>query len=1058
MNTFDYSIVSDPTCFRDNVLPAHYDGEYFTCDEETAISSRLTGEYLRNEHVNDSSFFKECLNGCWKISVAPNYESLVKGFEAGDFDCHSWDDIRVPAHIQMEGFGVPHYTNVSYPWDGHEDIHQGQIPTFNNPVAAYVKYFYVPERFLGERLFISFKGVESSMALFLNGHYVGYALDSFTPSDFELTDYLTDGENKLAVLVTKWSSGSWLEDQDFFRFSGIFRDVFLYIKPQVHAEDIRIRTLLSDDYTSADLCIDIASTSGGKASFELTQYTWKDRNPLPFGVDAPANACTLPSKTKIVLNKQLSVRKGDNSFVFPIRKPLLWSAEEPVLYGLRITLADKDDIVSEIIPLQVGFRRFEIKDGIMQLNGKRIVFNGVNRHEFSSVSGRAISFKETRHDFLNIKRNNINALRTCHYPDNSFVYALADNLGLYVIDETNMETHGTWPYSKMSDEEYANVVPGDNPNWTEAVLDRVRNIYSRDKNHASVIIWSCGNESYGGINIKRMHDLFKELDDTRIVHYEGICHDRRYNDTSDIESQMYTNVKDIEKFIKEHPDKPFICCEYSHAMGNSCGAIFKYTDLAEREPKYQGGFIWDYIDQSITVPDRYGRNFEAYGGDFGDRPTEFNFSGNGIAYGGPSRESSPKMKEVKYVYQNIKCRFNVVRDEKTGLLKNKSYFIKNNNLFVSTSFYSCMITLHVNGHERLSLSVSADVPPLSEMEFELPPAICAALETTREECSIIIKFGFNHDSLVCSSGYEMGYGECIIPPIVSSEDSEPLIRAYRITGGRCSGVKGDDFEILFDGSGIMSYKKCGKELIAALPKPAFWRAPTDNDNGNKMAYRYAEWKIADIYARITDTRIYEDCEHLVAEYTYTMPTTPEAQCTVRYYVHYTGKIDVTMHYESPKGLIEPPVFGMQFTFDNDYNNLRWYGFGPGESYIDRPHGNPLGIYSTDVNEQLSRYLKPQECANKIEVRRAFLSDIKGRGIKFEAQGKPFELQALPWNAHQLEIARHANELPNPYYTFVRISAAQLGIAGDDSWGARTHEEFRIDISKPLELKFSFTAI
>lgn len=1077
MTHFDYSCVSDPTFFKDNVLPAHYDGEYFASSEESSVEDHLSGEYLRNDYVNDSTFFRENLNGTWKISVADNYDSLIKDFESPEFDCHSWKDIHVPAHIQMEGYGVPHYVNVSYPWEGHEEIHQGQIPTYSNPIAAYVKYFYVPERFLGEKLYISFKGVESSMALFLNGHYVGYAEDSFTPSDFDLTPYVADGENKLAVLVTKWSSGSWLEDQDFFRFSGIFRDVFLYIKPEVHAEDVRVRTLLNDDFSSAKLCIDVDASLAGKATFELIDYTWQMRDPLPFaekftetpliGSSGTGSSCrNVPARKKTVLNRTLSLKKGINSFSFEVKKPKLWSAEDPALYGLCITLADKGDVISEIIPLQVGFRRFELKEGLMLLNGRRIVFKGVNRHEFSSLHGRAITYAETRHDLINIKRNNINAIRTCHYPDNSFVYALADNLGLYIIDETNMETHGTWSYGKMSEEEYANVVPGNNPNWTEAVLDRVKNIFSRDKNHASILIWSCGNESHGGPNIKKMSDLFHFLDDTRLVHYEGVCHDRTYNDTSDMESQMYAKVWDIEAFIKEHPEKPFICCEYAHAMGNSCGDMFKYTDLAEREPKFQGGFIWDYIDQSITTKNRYGQDYEAYGGDFGERPTDSNFSGDGICYGGPDRESSPKMREVKFDYQNVKCRFNVVKDAKSGKLKNKSFFIKNQNLFIPTSYYSCMMVLSVDGHEELKLSISSDIPPCEELEIQLPQAFVDAIESTDLECSLFVKFRFSHSSLGCNTSYDIAYGECIIPPqnnagLTSSDFGEKPTRPYRITHGRITGVCGEDFEILFDAYGLMSYKKCGRELMIDRPKPVFWRAPTDNDKGNRMPIRYSHWKLADNFGFISDRRIYDDSEHVVAEYTYTLPTVPEVTCFMKYYVHFDGTIDISLMYDgshSTEGLIEPPIFGVQFTMDADFDTLCWYGYGPGESYIDRPHGNPLGIYTSNVRDQLSRYLVPQECGNKIEVRRASVTDINGRGFKFVSGGRPFELQALPWNAAQLEAARHAYELPAPTYTFVRIAAAQLGIAGDDTWGALTHEEFRIDVSKPLELKFSLRAM
>ncbi|MBO4416430.1 MAG: DUF4981 domain-containing protein [Lachnospiraceae bacterium] len=1106
MSSFNYSKLSDPTFFSENVLPAHYDGEYFDISENDLINSRLNGDHLRDDNYYVNTRFRQMLNGIWKIQAANNIESLPSGFESPDFDCRGWDEIRVPAHIQMENFGgVPHYTNVSYPWDGHEDIKQGQIPVIYNPAAAYVKYFVVPERFLGEPLFISFRGVESNVILFMNGHYVGYSEDTFTPSDFELTDYIVEGENKLAAIVTKWSSGSWLEDQDFYRFSGIFRDVFLYTKPEIHAEDVHIKTLLSEDHKTGTLKVSIDLNSPAKITADLVDIIRNGITPLPFETNETSKA-PYAAAYKSIVSKTSSFSSKKAKFELSIDKPELWSAEKPKLYGLLLTICDKDDICYEISPLQVGFRVFKLEDGIMKLNGKRIVFNGVNRHEFSSLTGRAISFAETRRDLINMKRNNINAVRTCHYPDNSFVYYLADNLGLYIIDETNMETHGTWSYGRMTPEQLAEVVPRDDPAWKDAVLFRVNNMFQRDKNHASILIWSCGNESNGGKNIKLMHDLFHKLDDTRIVHYEGIVHDRRFNDTSDMESQMYPKVWDIENFLANNPEKPFICCEYSHAMGNSCGGMHKYTDLAAREPRFQGGFIWDYIDQSITTTDRFGTRFEAYGGDFGERPSDYNFSGNGIAYGGSGRESSPKMAEVKYNYQNIKVKFN-----------KSSFTVINRNLFTDANEYDCEIILLENGYETKKIVTVLNVEPLSEKTFPIPKEILPAdvdndyiidasgnpaisenadrLRILNPECCLIIKFALKNSTLFAERGYDIHYGQSLPGTIALSpkspvDTSNPSLSQndpgsdllsdkapYRVSHGKGNlGIRGNDFEIQFCGLGLTSYKKCGRELMEGFPVPAFWRAPTDNDRGNRMALRCSQWKLADMYASISKYEVSEENGRVSVTYTYSFPTVPAESCTINYLVDYDGRIDVTISSSAGKKLGSMPVFGMRFKFNADFDRIQWYGYGPGESYSDRSHGNPLGIHTAYVSNQLSRYLVPQECGNKIGVRNARITDNKGRGILFtscpdvKGSGRyvdkalskelagTFEFQALPCSSHELENAMHATELPPAHFTHVRIALAQLGVGGDDSWGAPTHTEYHIDVKKPLSLRFSMKAI
>ena len=695
MKQFDYAMVKDPEYFRDGRLDAHSDHVYYASEEEA---------------VDRETSYRESLNGLWKFQYARNYESAIPGFEAEEYNCKDWEDIYVPAHIQMEGYDVPQYANVQYPWEGHEEINPGEIPTHFNPTASYVKYFTVPEQMQGKRLFISFQGAESGLALWLNGKFVGYSEDSFTPSEFELTEYVKEGENKLAAQVFKWTASSWCEDQDFYRFSGIYRDVYLYTVPEVHVNDLRIRAIPDVSLASAD--------------FELTTKTWGK------------------GQLKIVLSKEGNVVLEDvkeisdeDTFSWKVDAPVLWSAEDPQLYDLELTVSDENGNVQEIIPQKVGFRRFEMKDGIMTLNGKRIVFKGVNRHEFSSVTGRHVSEEELRKDLTTMKLNNINAIRTCHYPDMSKIYELCDEYGLYMIDETNLESHGSWDVAEMT-KDFTYTVPYNKPEWLGMMLDRANSMYQRDKNHPAILIWSCGNESFGGKDIFEMSQLFRSEDPTRLVHYEGVFHDRSYNDTSDMESQMYPSVEAIKEFLAKDNSKPFICCEYTHAMGNSCGAMHKYTDLTDTEPKYQGGFIWDYIDQSIYKKDRYGKEFQAYGGDFGERPTDYNFSGNGIAYGG-DREASPKMQEVKFNYQNITAK---VSEDKVTVI--------NKNLFVNTDTFDAKVILAKDGKVICTKPLATAVAPLSEETYELP----IAKQERPGEYTVTVSFHLKADTVWAKAG------------------------------------------------------------------------------------------------------------------------------------------------------------------------------------------------------------------------------------------------------------------------------------------------------------------
>ena len=1014
MKTFDYSLVKDPQYFKDGRMDAHSDHTYYRDGEEAK---------------EKETSFRYDLNGIWKFHYARNYGSAIPEFEKTEYCCKDWDDIRVPAHIQMEGYDVPQYANVQYPWEGHEDIHPGEIPEHFNPVASYVKYFEVPEEMHGKRLFISFQGAESGIALWLNGHFVGYSEDSFTPSEFELTEYVKEGENKLAAQVFKWTASSWCEDQDFFRFSGIYRDVYLYTVPEVHVYDLQIRAI--PDETLSAAALEIRTNTWGKGEVKITLS--KD------------------GETVIEDKKALD---GEEIYAWKVENPVLWSAEDPQLYDLTMEIYNESGELQEVIPQKVGFRRFEMKDGIMTLNGKRIVFKGVNRHEFSSVSGRHVSEEELRKDLKIMKQNNINAIRTCHYPDASLIYRLCDEYGIYMIDETNLESHGSWDIAEFT-KDYTYVVPHDKPEWLDMMLDRANSMYQRDKNHAAILIWSCGNESFGGKDIFEMSQFFHKADPTRLVHYEGVCHDRRYNDTSDMESQMYPSVEAIKEFLAKDDSKPFVCCEYTHAMGNSCGAMHKYTDLTDTEPKYQGGFIWDYIDQSIYKKDRYGKEFQAYGGDSGERPTDYNFSGNGIAYGG-NRDASPKMQEVKFNYQNI-----------TAEVSADSVKVINKNLFVNTDIFDCKVTVAKDGKVIRKASLATAVAPLSEEVYALP----LAKEEKPGEYAVTVSFHLKEDKVWAEAGHEVAFGQYIYkveaPKKACLEGVEVIRSTHNI------GVRGAHFEVLFSvlNGGLTSYKYAGKEMIEAIPKPNFWRAPTDNDCGNLMGMRYGQWKLASMYLSHKDFRkgpygpgnvpeVEVNEKTVKVTYTYLMPTTPTSKCKLSYEVFGDGRVKTTLTYEPVKELGDMPEFGVIFKFNADYDRVEWYGLGETETYSDRKKGAKLGIYANKVADNMARYMVPQECGAKEEVRWAKVIDRKGRGMLFEMDENngPMMFSALPYTPHEMENAMHPYELPEVHYTVVRVAKDQMGVGGDDSWGARTHEEYLLKTDKKMEFSFVFKGL
>lgn len=615
--------LDDPEVFRVNQLPAHSDHHYYHDTAEFKTGSR----------------FIKSLNGAWRFNFAKTPAERPVDFYQPDFDATDFDTIQVPGHIELAGYGQIQYINTLYPWEGKiyrrppYTLNQDQLTpglfsdAADNTVGSYLKTFDLDDAFKGQRIIIQFQGVEEALYVWLNGHFIGYAEDSFTPSEFDLTPYIQDQGNVLAVRVYKHSTAAFIEDQDMFRFSGIFRDVNILAEPASHITDLDIRPVPNANLKSGELNI-TTKVTGEPATLALTVKDHDGR----------------------VLTSQTQTGSGSVTFDTMLFDQLhLWSPQTPYLYQLTIEVYDADHQLLEVVPYQFGFRTVELRDDkVIYVNNKRLVINGVNRHEWNAHTGRVISMADMRADIQTMLANNINADRTCHYPDQLPWYQLCDEAGIYLMAENNLESHGSW--QKMDAIEPSYNVPGDNPHWLAAVIDRARSNYEWFKNHPSIIFWSLGNESYAGEDIAAMQDFYKEHDDSRLVHYEGVFYTPELKDRiSDVESRMYEKPQNIVAYLEDNPTKPFLNCEYMHDMGNSLGGMQSYNDLIDKYPMYQGGFIWDFIDQALFVHDPItDQDVLRYGGDFDERHSDYAFSGNGLMFA--DRTPKPAMQEVKYYY------------------------------------------------------------------------------------------------------------------------------------------------------------------------------------------------------------------------------------------------------------------------------------------------------------------------------------------------------------------------------------------------------------------------
>ena len=632
----DIRWLDDPQVFRVNRLDAHSDHKFYENKED----------YEKKEQR-----LKQSLNGIWKFRYSENAMERPADFYQKWFQCRSFDEMKVPQHIELAGYDKIHYINTMYPWEGHiyrrpagtgKEKGKGMFSQAEyNPVGSYIRKFDLQDELRGKRIILSFEGVEQAFYVWVNGEFAGYAEDSFTVSEFDITPYVKEKDNLLAVEVHKRSTAAFLEDQDFFRFFGIFRDVNLYGIPAVHIEDLWIRPIYHPEDGKAEKKKE--KNIRGKIKVSLKDNAAETKTVLldeTENLDDPAIQTNLPVEGSVnnVLHFRYELKKTVNA----------WSNTDPYLYELLIEVQNEKDETVEVVPYPIGFRKIELKDGKMLLNGKRLIINGVNRHEWNARSGRCITEADEKWDIECIRRNHINAVRTCHYPDHISWYYRCDQAGIYLMAETNLETHGSW--QKMGATEPSWNVPGNIECWRACTLDRAVSNFETFKNHTSVLFWSLGNESYAGNVLREMNQYYKEKDPDRLVHYEGVCHNRSYEDViSDMESQMYTSPENVKEYLENNPKKPFLLCEYMHDMGNSLGGMESYIRLLDQYDNYQGGFIWDYMDQALWVKDEVtGREVLRYGGDFDDRPSDYEFSGNGILFA--DRTEKPAMQEVRHYY------------------------------------------------------------------------------------------------------------------------------------------------------------------------------------------------------------------------------------------------------------------------------------------------------------------------------------------------------------------------------------------------------------------------
>ena len=980
------------------------------------------------------------LDGTWKFSWVRNADQRPADFFRTDYDDRSWSTMPVPGLWELNGYGDPQYLNIGYAWREQFENNPPYVPIKENHVGSYRREIEIPASWSDKQVIARFGSVTSNIYLWVNGRFVGYSEDSKLECEFDITRFVKPGKNLFAFQVFRWCDGTYLEDQDFFRLSGVGRDCFLYARDKRHIADVRLDATLSENYTRGRLAVELAlpaATRGCTAEVTLTDPDGK--------AVASETAKLFGTIARLML---------DAGRVQP------WSAEIPALYGVTVTLKDPAGKTIEIIPLHTGFREVKIEGGQLLVNGQPVLIKGANRHEMDPDGGYVVSEERMIEDIRILKENNFNAVRTCHYPDDARWYALCDRYGLYLVAEANLESHGMG---------YDEKTLAKNPAYAQAHLERnIRNV-RRNINHPSVIVWSLGNEAGDGPNFDACYDWIKAYDPSRPVHYERAVYNNGGRNT-DIVCPMYWDYDQCEKYLRNNPRKPLIQCEYAHAMGNSLGGFGEYWALIRQYPHYQGGFIWDFVDQSLRKTGKNGAMIYGYGGDWNPYDaSDWNFCDNGLI--SPDRVPNPHMHEARYWQQPVWTTLG--EDRRTLTVFNENFFRPLDNCYLRWT------VLRDGDPVRSGIVADLRVAPQQTAAVVLP----LAPETLPADGELLLNVEYRlcDAEPLLAPDHRVAYQQFTL----RAAAPEPLAVAERMADrhnpiGTLT-VRDDDRNYLIvespaaridfrraDGL-ITRYEADGMRLLdaGAVVEPNFWRAPIDNDCGSLMPMRYSQWKIASMYLShkypngshypglyAPEIEVHEDCAEV--SYRYVMPTTPASECRLTYRVFGDGSIQTTLTYDPVKELGDMPEFGVMFKLDADYDHVTWYGMGPEETYVDRCAGAKLGVYKNKVEDNMAKYLVPQECGNKVGVRWATVTNRKGRGMMFS--GDKMEFSALPYTPHELENAMHPYELPQVHYTVVRVAKQQMGVGGDDSWGAQTHPEYLIPIDKKLEFTFTFKGI
>lgn len=965
------------------------------------------------------------LNGDWKYHYASNHLARVPDFWLPGFNDAKWTTIPVPANVEIHGHGIPIYVNVNYPWAKPWNPPHVPANDPNNTVNSYRRTFTLPQDWNGRRVLITFDGVNSFFYLWVNGEKVGMGKDSRTPVEFDLTKFLKPGENLIAVENLRWCDGSYLEDQDFWRMSGIFRDVYLWSPPNVHVRDFELKTDLDANYRNAELSTKLWVKNYGTAAANITV-----RGELldPSG----KSVLTRSIVTNIPAGQEIQIIG-----VAPVTNPLKWTAETPHLYKALITLNDAAGRTLEVIPVNVGFREVEIKHGDLLVNGQRVLFKGVNRHETHPDLGQAVTVESMIKDILVMKQFNVNAVRTCHYPNQPAWYDLCDRYGLYLIDEANIESHGMG---------YGKETLAKNPAFAEAHLNRTVRMVERDKNHPSVIIWSLGNEAGDGPNFWATSAWIKERDPSRPVHYEQ-AGERMH---TDIVCPMYPRPARLGKYSTMEQSRPFIMCEYQHAMGNSNGDMWSYWNLIYTRPYLQGGFIWDWVDQGLRqsqnrpnqerfYPVQPGdKTFWAYGGDFGPEgtPTDNNFCNNGVVT--PDREPHPGLFEIKKVYQYIHC--------KPADLNARTVEVKNWFDFTNLKDIA-MLNWRLTGDGRGLQEGKLDAPdlePHATTQLTLP--VNAFKPQPGVEYFLELSFTLKQDEPWAKRGHEIAWDQFKLPDSAPATVLNPsaLPPVKWSQDDRSVSISGKNFTGQFDKeSGLLSSLKFnGEELIHSPLRPDFWRAQVDNDRGRNMDNSQGVWQKAHAGSRLTSFKAAAGPHgSLDVKTTYELPKV-NARWETGYRVFGNGAVLVSARFTPTNNeLPKLPKLGMQMTLPSGFEQISWFGPGPQETYADRKDAR-TGLYSGTVEEQFyQHYSNPGETGTKTDVRWIALSNGK---VSLLVVGQPFlSANALHYGTDDLNAAKHPFELPRRDYVTLNLDMRQQGLGGDDSWGAWPHEEFLI---------------